>query len=122
MSLPGGEVDQLREGGALERLDDAHLNARPQQLGGAELLVVVVRAQHAPFAVVEEAVHRGDVALEGEDDLVHRDLLGGARQQVAAVRAAGGLDDPGLLQQRGDPLEVGQRQRLGLRDGLERDR
>src|SRR5688500_2391418 len=48
VGLPRGEVHELREGGALQRLDHAHLHARPQKLGGAELLVVVVRAQHAP--------------------------------------------------------------------------
>src|SRR5215213_4745809 len=119
--LARGEVHELRQGGALQRLDDAHLHARPQQLGGAELRVVVMRAQHAAFAVVEEAVHRGDVPLQRQDDLVHRDLLGRMREQVTAVRAAGSLDDAGLLQQRGDPLEVRQRKRLRLRDGLERD-
>ena len=81
-----------------------------------------MRAQHAAVAVVEEAVHRGDVPLQRQDDLVHRDLRGGAGQQVAAVGAARRLDDAGLLQQRGDPLQVGQRQRLRLRDGLERER
>ena len=36
--------------------------------------------------------------------------------------AARGLDDAGLLEQRRDPLQVGERQRLRLRDRLERDR
>src|SRR5829696_3860064 len=81
--LAGGEVHELRERGALQRLDDAHLHARPQQLGGAELRIVLMRAQDAPVAVVEEAVHRGDVPLQRQDDLVHRDLLGRVREQVA---------------------------------------
>src|SRR4051794_15609173 len=42
-----GEADELGERGALQRLDDAHLHARPQQLGGAVLSVGLVRAQHA---------------------------------------------------------------------------
>ena len=75
-----------------------------------------------PLAVVEEAVHRGDGALEREDDRVHRDLLGAAGEQVAAVGAARGLDEAGLLEQRGDALQVGERQRLRLRDRLQRDR
>src|SRR3712207_157982 len=57
VGLAGGELDELGQRGALQRLDDAHLHARPQQLGGAELCVVLVGAQHAPVAVVEEAVH-----------------------------------------------------------------
>ena len=39
-------------------------------------------------AVGGEAGHRRDRALERLDDLVHRDLLGGAGQPVAPVRAA----------------------------------
>src|SRR5688572_9253830 len=35
----GGEADELRERGALQRLDDAHLHARPQELRGAVLSV-----------------------------------------------------------------------------------
>src|SRR5690349_18907692 len=59
-----GERDQLGQGGPLQRADDAHLHARPQQLRGAVLaLVGAVGAQHAPLAVVEEAVHRRDRAL-----------------------------------------------------------
>ena len=50
------------------------------------------------------------------------DLGGLARQAVAAVRAARGLDEAGLLQQGDDPLEVGERQGLGLGDRLERHR
>ena len=75
-----------------------------------------------PLAVVEEAVHRRDVALEREHDGVHRDVLGAVGEQVAAVGAARGVDDPGPLEQGGDALQVGERQRLGLGDGLERDR
>jgi hypothetical protein len=81
-----------------------------------------VRAQHAPLLrVVHEARHRGDGALEGEDRLVHVDRRGVARQAVAAVRAAGALDEGGLLQQRHDALQVGERQALGLGDRLQRD-
>ncbi len=106
----------------LQGLDDAHLHARPEQLGGAVLAVCVVRARDAAVAVVEEAVHRRDRALEREHDGVHRDLLGGAGEQVAAVRAARGLDQLLLLEQRGDPLEVGERKVLGLRDRLQAHR
>src|SRR4051812_986459 len=58
------EFDELGERGALERLDHAHLHARPQQLGGAVLAVGEVGAEHARLAVVDEAVHRRDRALE----------------------------------------------------------
>src|SRR4051794_37316601 len=69
------ERDELGQGGALQRLDDAHLHARPEQLGGAVLTVGVVGARDAAVAVVEEAVHRRDRALEREHDGIHRDLL-----------------------------------------------
>src|SRR5919112_6468357 len=60
----GREGDELGEGGPLQRADDADLHARPEQLGGALLRVGEVRAEHATLAVVEEAVHRRDRALE----------------------------------------------------------
>src|SRR3712207_6668217 len=91
------ELDELGERGALQSADDADLHAGPEQLGGAGLAVGVVRAEHAALAVVEEAVHRRDGALERQHHLVHRDVLGRAREAVPAVRAAGRLDDPGLL-------------------------
>src|SRR4051794_18113408 len=108
VGLAGGEQHQLRQRRALQGLDDAHLHARPEQLGGAGLRVLVMRAEHAAVAVVEEAVHRGDVPLQREDDLVHGDLRLRAGEQVAAVRPAGRFDDAGFLQQRRDPLQVGQ--------------
>src|SRR5918996_2806500 len=42
-----GELHELGQGRSLQRLDDAHLHARPQQLGGAVLAVGDVRAEHA---------------------------------------------------------------------------
>src|SRR3954453_13912344 len=116
-----GEVDQLGQRGALQGRDDAHLHAGPQQLGVAVLTVLGVRAEHACLAVVDEAVHRRDRALEREHHLVHRDLLRRAGEHVAAVGAAGRLDEAGLLEQRGDALEVRQRQRLRLGHGLQAD-
>src|SRR6476661_2929126 len=55
-----GEADELGQRGALQGGDHANLHARPQQLGRAMLAVGEVRAEHAPLAVVEEAVHRRD--------------------------------------------------------------
>src|SRR4051812_8200569 len=120
----GGEGDQLGEGRALHGLDHAALDTRPQQLGGAPVPVVgLVGAQHTlAVAIVDEAGHRRDRAFERKHGLVHRDLGGGPRQPVAAVRAAGALDEAGLLQHRHDPLEVGERQSLALGDRLERHR
>src|SRR5262245_58608495 len=113
-----GKVDELRERGALERLDHAHLHARPHQLGGAVLAVGEMRAQHARLAVVDEAVHGRDRALEREDDRVHADLVGGAREDIASVRAACGLHEAGLLEQGSDSLEVGEREVLRVSDRL----
>src|SRR3954466_6893393 len=92
----GVELDELGQRRALQRADDDHLHARPQQLGGARAEVVPVGALHAAVVVVEEAVHRGDRALEREHRLVHRDLRRGARQPVAAVGPARGHDQAGL--------------------------
>src|SRR5687767_4977059 len=46
MRMPArpGELHELGQGRALQGLDDAHLHARPQQLGGAQLAVRVMRA------------------------------------------------------------------------------
>src|SRR4051812_20040082 len=122
-----GEGDELGERRLGQRLDDAALDAGPQQLGGAAVAAVgLVVADDAAVrrltVLCDEARHRRDAALEGEDDLVHVDLGGLARQAVAAVRAARGLDEAGLLEQGDDPLEVGEGQRLRLGDRLERDR
>ena len=118
------EVDELLERRLLERARDAALDARPQQARRAGVAVIDVRAEDAAAVVrvVDEAGHRRHDALEREHDLVHRDLRGVAREAVAAVRAARALDDLGLLQQRDDALEVGERQTLGLGDRLQRDR
>src|SRR5215213_5014790 len=118
----GRELHELGERGALQGLDDAHLHAGPQELGGAELAVGVVRARDAAVAVVEEAVHRRDRALEREDHRVHRDVLRRLREPVAAVRAARGLDQARALEERRDAFEVGEREGLGLGDRLERHR
>src|SRR5215203_4754929 len=118
----GGERDELGQGRALQRLDDAHLHARPEQLGGAVLAVGVVRARDAAVAVVEEAVHGRDRTLEREHDVVHRDLLRRLGQQVAAVRAARGLDQVMLLEQGGDALQVREREVLGFRHRLQAHR
>ena len=69
----------------------------------------------------DEALHRRDGALQREHDLVHRDVLGRAGEPVAAVRAARALDEARALEQRDDPLEVGQRKVLGVGDHLQRD-
>src|SRR3954468_4549955 len=117
------ERDELGERRLGERLDDAALHPRPQELRGAAVAVVdEVRAQDAPLlGVVHEARHRRDGALQGEDGLVHVDRRRVARDPVAAVGAAGALDEGGLLQERHDALEVGERQALGLGDRLQRD-
>src|ERR1044071_48907 len=57
VGLAGGEQHQLRQRRALQGLDHAHLHAGPEQLGGAGLAIVVMGAEHASVAVVEEAVH-----------------------------------------------------------------
>ena len=83
-----------------ERPDDAALDARPQQLGGAALAAVgLVRAEDAAVAGVSSTKQAigATPPSSARIDLVHRDLGGLARQAVAAVRAARALDEPGLL-------------------------
>jgi hypothetical protein len=63
-----------------------------------------MRARDAAVRFVEEAVHGRDRPLEGENDLVHRDRLGGPGEPVAAARAAGALDEIRLAQE-GDDVE-----------------
>src|SRR5436190_640249 len=82
------ELDQLRQRRLLQRANDAQLHPGPKQLGGARSRILPVRALDAPVGVVEETVHGCDRALEREHRLVHRDLLRGLGQHVAAVRAA----------------------------------
>src|SRR3712207_2633604 len=85
----GGERHELGERRALEGLDDAELHARPQQLGRA-VLALGMRAGDA-VARLRETLHRRDRALQGEDDAVHRDLLGGPGGHVAGeIRRAHG--------------------------------
>src|SRR5215210_5055486 len=116
-----GELDELGQGGALQGADDPHLHARPHQLGGAVALVRAVGARDARALLpLDEALHRRDRALEREHHRVHRDLLRRAAEDVAPVRAARGGHEARLLEQRGDALEVGERQVLRRRDGLER--
>src|SRR4051812_40721884 len=106
----GRERDQLGEAGALHRVDHAALDACPQQLGGARVAGVgLVRAEDAlALAIVDEAGHRRDDALECEDGLVHGDLRRRASEAVAAMGTALALDQAGLLEQRDDALEVGE--------------
>src|SRR6476620_3045732 len=69
-----GERDEVGERRLLQRLEDAALDARPEQLGRAAVAAVgLVGAQHAVpgVAIVDEAGHRGDRALQGQDRLVH---------------------------------------------------
>src|SRR4051794_36686701 len=77
----GGEGDELGERRLGQRLDHAALDAGPEQLRGAAVAAVgLVVADDAgdgparPAVLGHEARHRRDAALEGEDDLVHRDL------------------------------------------------
>ncbi len=117
------ELDQFVEGGTGQGSSDPTLDPGPEQLGRTgDVAVGLVRAEHPPVAAVDEAVHRGDRALEGLDDLQHPDLGCRERQAVAAVSAPLGADQTGVPQLRHEMLEVGEWERLGVRERCERDR
>src|ERR1700759_2530087 len=89
MCPSGSGYGSVGDGSAGLELDELGQRG-PQQLGGARAEVVPMGALDAAVAVVEEAVHRRDRALEREHRLVHRDLRRGAGEDVAAVRPARG--------------------------------
>jgi hypothetical protein len=83
--------------------------------------------QRAPLAVgavavfLAAALGRIQRLVHGDDDVGHGDLVGAARQTVAAARAADRFDD--LAAQLAEQLlQVGQRNRLTLADAGQRDR
>src|SRR5215204_4714994 len=116
-----GELDQLGQGGPGQRLGDAALDSHPEQLRRTGLVAVgFVRTEDFPFGQVMEALHRRDLPFQRLDHRVHRDLLGGFRQAVAAVGAAGGGDEAGLAQFRHQVLQIGERQVLRFGDGAQR--
>src|SRR4051794_21632486 len=115
----GNEFGKRR---VLQRAHDREAHARPQQLGGAAVRGVrFPGADDRAVGVGGDALDRRDRALEGLDDLGHRDLVGAAGEQVAAARAAPAVHQPRLAQAGDEVLEVGQRQRVGLGDLGQRD-
>ena len=101
-----------------ERLDDAALHARPQQLGRAAVAAVgLVRAQHA--AVVAASSTKQSIGATAPSSASTTSSIvissAGARQQVAAVRAAGGS-------RRGRPSSAARRSARGRRAAGSRPR
>ena len=70
------------------------------------------RWQAAGHVAVRDALDRRDLALDHGDDVEDADLIGRAGERVAAVHAAGALDEAAAPQLRGELLEVGERQML----------
>src|SRR3954447_4188369 len=92
----GREGHEVRERRAGQLLHDAALDAQPEEPGGAGLARVavdVVAQDAALVALVDEAGHGRDGALERQDRVVHGDGRGVPGQAVATVRAAGALDE-----------------------------
>ena len=91
---------------------------------GKTTLVDAMLWQSGAFRANQEVAERvmDSMDLEREHRLVHRDLRRGAGEHVAAVRSARRHQQPGLLEQRGDALAVGERQALRLGHRLQRDR
>src|SRR3954470_10975905 len=108
---------EFGKGRVLQRAHDREAHARPQQLGGAAGIGVgLAGADDRAVRVRGDALDGGDGALERLDDLGHRDVIGLARQQVPAARAAPALDQPGLAQAGDEVLQIGERQAVRLGD------
>ena len=101
--------DEVGEGHRFEGRGDRVADADPQDVDRAARRAVAGRGV---LGVVGGAEHRRDRALEGAQDLAHRDGVGRPGQLVAAVGAARAHDEPGLAQVHDELLEVGARQVL----------
>src|SRR5437867_8471945 len=116
--LPCGGRRELGEGHAVERLRDRRLQLEPHRARAA------VRLAHA----VHDRVSLGgtdlglDRSLERTHHVARRDRPRLARENVAASRAALPVHQTGPAERRDELLEIGLRQVLALRDGVQRDR
>src|SRR4051795_13218321 len=114
---------EFGKGRVLQRAHDREAHAGPEQLGRAPVPGLgLPRADDLAVGVGGDALDRGDGALERLDDLGHRDLVGGAGEQVAAARAAPALHHPRLAQARDEVLEVRERKPVSLGDLGQRNR
>src|SRR6266516_1755948 len=120
--VPARELDELGECGLRQRLRHPAVHPRPEQLRGAGSLIELVRAEDPPLADGLEALHRRDRPLQRLDDLEHRDLARCGRSATPSVGAANRAHEMGVAKLRHEVLEVGERQRFGLRQGGQRDR
>ena len=102
----------------IEKRTRVHSSLVGQTCSGSGL----ARAHDRAVGRLGDALDRRDRALQRLDDLGHRDLAGGAREQVAAARAAARVDQAGLAQARDEVLEIGERQPVVLGDLRQRDR
>ena len=112
------ERHEVGEGHAVERAGDGVADADPEQVHGARR-----RSDRRPGRgrlVLGRADHRRERALEGAQDLAHRDRLRRARELVAAVGAARGDDEAGVAKHERELLEVCPRHVLGRGDLRER--
>src|SRR5215212_2710165 len=115
-----GELDQLGQRRAGERLGDPALHARPEKLGRAGAVAVrLVRTGDLALRVGLEALHRGDRALQCLHHLEHLDLVRGTTEPVAAVGSPLAHDQPGLAQLGDEVLEIGEGKALRFGDGTE---
>src|SRR5262249_35276474 len=103
-----------REIAESELVDDLRDRARDlvPQLGQ---IVALAGAPAGPALRLE----RRPGALDGAQDIAHRDVLGRARQVIAACRSASGREKPGPLQGEQHLLEVPLRDRLACGDALD---
>src|SRR3954453_23912323 len=115
--------NEFGEGRVLQRAHDREAHAGPQQFRRTTVSgLCLPRADDLAVRVGGDALDRGDGALERLDDLGHRDLVGGAGEQVAATRAAPALHQPRLAQARDEVLEVRERKPVSLGDLGQRNR
>ena len=93
LALTSGEI---ADGDAVEDLLRCALYFVPDLVGGTALVAFVV-----------EVGDGREGAFEGLDDLGEADLLGGADEGVAALRAADAADEAGLAEGGEKLIEVG---------------
>ena len=123
-SPSGSGRTQVGQRHVVQGADDGPLDAGPEKLGGAGLVVPWPSRAQTSTPSASAVMHSIGAISPSSARTTSAIVIsaGLARERVAAVRAAPGLDQPGLAQPLHEVLEVGERKPLGVGDRAERDR